>query len=121
MRPQILKIDNTEYVALPKRLLEEFQDVKAFDERLTEIENEGSDLIPSEVVNRLFIGNESPVKIWREFRGIKAVELAQLSGQGKDYISKLEKNRENVKNAKAGKLCRIAGALSVSLDMLVFD
>ena len=84
MKPQIITnrdrepafavIPYDEYRALMERLewLEDLRDSKAFEEKLAQGEEE---VIPVEVVGRLVEG-ESPVKVWREHRGLTQVYRA---------------------------------------------
>ncbi len=85
------------------------------------LKKNGSDPVPSEVVDRLFLSDESPLKIWREFRGMKATELASISGQDKGYISKLENSRDALSKASSGKIAKLATALNISMEELVFN
>jgi predicted transcriptional regulator len=123
MQSQHIKIlvDDKEYVGIPKDEYEDTLDVIAYDKAIEAIEKNGSDAVPSEVIDRLFLSDESPLKIWREYRGMKATELANISGQDKSYISKLENSRDALFKAGAVKIAKLAAALNISMDELVFE
>jgi DNA-binding XRE family transcriptional regulator len=71
-------------------------------------------LIPSETLRRELDG-ESPVRLWREHRGLTQQELAKRIGTSKPYLSQIEngKRKGTVETLKA-----IARALDVPLDVL---
>ncbi len=86
--------------------------VRAFHERLEAGEEE---LLPAAMVERLLAG-ESPIRIWREHRGLSVSGLAQAAGLSQPYLSQIE---AGVRRAAAEKLARIAQALHVQPDDLV--
>jgi uncharacterized phage-associated protein len=47
------------------------------------------ELIPAEIVDRLIDG-ENKLRVWREYRGMSAKELAEATGLAAPYISQLE-------------------------------
>jgi DNA-binding XRE family transcriptional regulator len=71
-------------------------------------------LVPAEIVRRELAG-ESPIKLWREHRGLTQQELAKRSGISKPYLSQIEtgKRRGTVETLSA-----IAHSLNVPLDVL---
>lgn len=73
------------------------------------------ELVPLEVVDRL-LGNENPIKVWREHRGMSARKLAEKAGLSPAYLSEIETGR---KDGSVTALKKIAMALSVDLDDLV--
>lgn len=75
----------------------------------------GEEYVPMELVDRL-LGGESPLKVWREYRGFTLEGLGELVGRQGSMISKLEKGR----NEGGIKLWQaLAKALSVDLDDLI--
>lgn len=95
--------------------------VPPYDKAIEAIEKSGSNSVPFEMIDRLFLSEESPLKIWREFRGMKATELAKISGQDKGYISKLENSRDALIKAGSGKIAKLAAALNICMNDLVFN
>ncbi len=71
-------------------------------------------LLPDDIMRRELEG-ESPVKLWREHRGMTQQELAKQAGISKPYLSQIEtgKRRGTVETLGA-----IAHALDVPLDVL---
>ena len=124
MKPQIITnsdrepafavIPYDEYRVLMERLdlLEDLRDSKAFGEKLARGEEE---VIPVEVVERLVDG-ESPVKVWREHRGLTQEELGEQVGLSGSYLSQIESGkREGTVRVYAA----LARALGVDMDDLV--
>jgi ribosome-binding protein aMBF1 (putative translation factor) len=63
-------------------------DIRAADEALAAIEA-GEETIPGELVQRLFDG-ASPVRVWREHRGLSVAALALESGADEALIHRIE-------------------------------
>src|SRR5688572_2600696 len=85
-----------ELAVLPRaeyeRLLEEAEmqeDIRLYDEAARALAAGEDEMIPSEFVHRLLEG-ESPIRVWREFRGISLEELARQAGIGVDRLSEIE-------------------------------
>ena len=75
----------------------------------------GEEYVPVELVDRLIAG-ESPLKVWREYRGLTLDALGAMVGRKGSMISKLEKGR----NEGGIKLWQaLATALRVDLDDLL--
>ena len=122
-KPQYITApDGTELAVLPRdeleRLIESAEDaedrraVAEIDRKLASGEEE---LIPAEFVNRILDG-ENPVRVWREFRGMKVKDLAAEAGIAPNYLSLIEtgKREGSVKVMKA-----LAAALDLDLDEIV--
>lgn len=72
--------------------------------------------IPLEVTKRIMAG-ESPIKVYRDWRGMTQRQLAKAAGIGNPvYLSQIETKR---RKGSADMLRRIARALSVELDDVV--
>lgn len=71
--------------------------------------------IPSAVVDRLLAG-ESPIRVWREYRGLTGAGLAAAIGVTPAHISKLETGKGE---PSLGLLRKLANALEVDIDSLV--
>ncbi len=94
--------------------LEELADIRAFDQAKHELAAGEDDTVPQALVERLVKG-ESPLRVWREHRGLTQQALADAAGVGKSYISQLE---AGTKTGAIGTLRAIASALRVDLDDL---
>jgi len=71
-------------------------------------------LVPEEIVRRELEG-ESPLKLWREHRGLTQQELADRTGISKPYLSQLETGK---RTGTIETLAAIARALDIPLDVL---
>ena len=79
------------------------------------LEDPDQELVPFELVKRMANG-EHPVRVWREYRGMKAGDLATAAGVAASYLSDIE-NGKKPGSAKA--LKRLAIALNVAVDDLI--
>lgn len=102
-------IDRAEYEALLADR-EALEDMRAYDAAMTKSE-EG---IPAAIVTRVLDG-ESPVRAFREWRGLTQGELAVKAGVSRVTIAELEIGRKagSVKTLKA-----VADALGLTIDDL---
>ena len=71
-------------------------------------------LVPDEIVRRELAG-ESPIKLWREHRGLTQQELARRVGISKPYLSQIETGK---RQGTVETLSAIARSLDVPLDAL---
>lgn len=111
-----------EMVTIPReeyeRLLAFAEDAKdaaavaRFRARLAAGEEE---LVPAAVLDRLLAG-ESPLRVWREHRGLTQSGLARASGVNRVVVADIEARRKggSVRSLKA-----LAAALGVGIDDLV--
>ncbi len=76
-----------------------------------------ADYLPAERAKRIIAG-ASPVRVWREHRGLTLRQLAEASGLGLSYISEIERG---AKSGSIDAISRLARALGLSLDDLVLD
>lgn len=74
------------------------------------------ELIPHDVVKRIGIDGEHPVRVFREYRGLAGAQLAARVGVDQSTISNLETGK---REEKLRLLLKIARALAVSLEDLV--
>lgn len=122
MKAQIIERDGKpEYAVIPYadylRMLEILED-KA-DERVVaefqEAYSAGREfLIPAEILRRELDG-ESPIKVWREYRGLTQQELADKAGISKPYLSQIESGK---RQGTVETLAAVARALDVPLDVV---
>ncbi|MBX5153218.1 helix-turn-helix transcriptional regulator [Rhizobium sp. NLR8a] len=85
--------------------------VREFTARLAAGEEE---LIPAEFVNRILDG-ESKIKVWRDFRGMTARDLAEKAGVSAALLSQIEKGE---RDGSFETIKMIAAALNVSIEEL---
>ena len=105
-------VSRAEYEALRNAVDEDVMDA-AIIRRV--LENPDQELVPFELVKRI-AGGEHPVRVWRDYRGMKAGELAAAAGIAASYLSDIE-NGKKPGSVKAVK--RIADALNITVDDLI--
>jgi DNA-binding Xre family transcriptional regulator len=106
----------------------EYNKLLAMRERLAELQGrtEGahaieayskdpSSFLPADMAKRLIAG-ESPVRIWRERRGLKGNELARAAGITAAYLSEIEAKK---KPGSIKVLRKLSRALGVMVDDLL--
>ncbi|MBK4722702.1 helix-turn-helix transcriptional regulator [Azospirillum sp. YIM DDC1] len=105
---ETVTIPRAEYDALTARL-EDLEDI------LTAMQAHGGQPMPLEWAKRILEG-ESPVRVWREFRGLSLRGLAGKAGVSAGYLSEIEAGKKpgSVEAYKA-----LAEALDTSVDWLV--
>lgn len=82
--------------------------------RRLRIEGNG-EALPEAFVDRLIDG-EHPVRVWRDYRGLKARALAEAASVSPSYLSDIESGR---KPGSTRALKRLAAVLDVDMDELV--
>ena len=113
-KPEWAIIPYETYIKLVEEA-EMLQDIRDYDTIKAAIESGEEELIPSEVVYAILDG-ENPIKVWREYRGLTQLQLAEAVGISASYLSQIETGK------RAGStevLVAIAKALNVTLDDLV--
>jgi len=74
----------------------------------------GQETVPDEIVGRL-LGGETPIRVWREHRGLSPRELAARVAISPSALSDIETGRSE---GRLATLRRIATALDVDLEDL---
>lgn len=77
---------------------------------------ENDERIPHEVAKRLLLGDESPVRVWREYRGLTQKQLADRAGLRQGYLSEIETGK---KPGSVAAYRALATALDVDVDDLL--
>ena len=90
------------------------QDIQDYDHAKQAVES-GEELIPSEVTDALIEG-QSPIRVWRTYRGLTQQQLAEVTGISKAYLSQLESGK---RTGTAEVLSALTKALKVSIDDLL--
>jgi DNA-binding XRE family transcriptional regulator len=122
MKAQIIqKNGKPEYAVIPYadylRLLEAFEDKAdaAVVAEFHEAYRAGREfLVPAEILRRELAG-ESPIRLWRDHRGLTQQELADRAGISKPYLSQIESGK---RQGTVETLVAIARALDVPLEVL---
>ena len=92
---------------------EMFQDIEDYEKAVEEIEKNGTEYFPMELVYAL-AGDANPIKTWREYRNLSQNELAEKTGISIPYLSQLEAGK------RKGSV-RVISALAKELNITVDD
>ena len=123
-KPQTITLAGEAYVVVPlseyealRNAVDNAVDEEALDAAAMQrvLDDPDEESVPIEVVDRLLAG-ESPVRVWREFRGMKGVELAAAAGVAASYLSAIETRK---KPGSINAMKRLAAALRVDVDDLI--
>lgn len=101
-----------------RRLLaaeEDLADLRAYDSARALLESGADELLPAEAVGRILAG-ESPLRVFRELRGMTQARLATVSGVNRVQITDIESGR---RTGSVGTMRKLADALGVAIDDLV--
>ncbi len=71
--------------------------------------------LPADILEKLAMGLEHPIKVIRKFRGLTQEDLATAAGLSRPYLTEIETNR---KDGSIRAMKAIADALRVPLDAL---
>ncbi|MCX7284706.1 MAG: helix-turn-helix transcriptional regulator [Novosphingobium sp.] len=111
---EMITIPLDEYQAL-LHAAEDLDDLRAFDRAKAALATGEDELVPAETLKRLLSG-ESPLRVWRELRGLTQSGLASASGVNRVQIADIEASRRKGSLETARKL---ADALGIAIDDLV--
>jgi DNA-binding XRE family transcriptional regulator len=75
-----------------------------------------AEYVPVELAERIFVGGEHPVRVWREHRGLTLGGLAKEAGIAQSYVSEIE-NRKKRGSVRA--LAALAKVLHVDIEDLL--
>lgn len=106
-----VRVPVKDYEALLERM-EELEDIAAYKDAMGRDEES----YPAEIIKRIVVGGENPVRVYREYRGLSQEGLAKAIGKTKTTISEIETGR---KQGSIDTLKAIAEALIVDLDQIV--
>ena len=104
----LVPIDQYNRVLEELEMLEDnrdFEGIKAVDE----------EAFPSELIDRLVLEDENPIKVFREYRGLTQEQLAKKSGIQLIDLATIETGQESV---SVESLNQIADALNLDADLI---
>lgn len=107
---EMVTIPRAEYERL-REAAEDLADIQAYDRAMAA----GEESFPSEIVDRL-VNGESPLRVFRDFRGLTQSALATVSGVNRVQIADIEAGR---RSASVETFRKLAQALNLSIDDLV--
>ena len=113
------EIDGRRWAMLPLDCYDELREAleDASDaEAMRRAEARGGESFPSSFARRLLSSGENRVRVWREYRGMTASELARSAGVSAGRIKAME---DGTSTGSVQTLRRIADALRTSIDALI--
>ena len=111
---ETITIDRSEYDRLVD-LSEHALDAAAIHAFKTKLATGEEELVPAEFANRIIEG-ESPLRVYREYRGLTQSALAKASGVNRVQIVDIEAGRST---GSVATLQKLSAALGVMIDDLV--
>ena len=93
---------------------EDMADIRAYDRAKERLEAGTDEMIPADFADRILDG-ESPVRVWREYRGLSIKQLAAGANISAAYLSQIEGGS---RNGSLSTLRALAKALSLDVDDL---
>jgi len=108
---RLVVLPEAEYLTLvdDRDTLADIEAIERFRRRLAAGDEE---LVPAEIVDRLLDG-ENKIRVWREYRGMSAKDLATKAGIAAPYLSQIE---TGARDGGIDTLKKIAEALNLTLD-----
>lgn len=111
---EMVTISRTEYDRLIAAA-ETLSDLDAYARAKARLANGDDELVPAAFADRMLDG-ESPVRVYRELRGLSGAELARRSGVNRVHLLNIEdgKSAGSIETMR-----RLADTLNVQIDDLV--
>ena len=110
----MITITRAEYERL-REAAEDLADLQTYNRVKADLAAGREELVPSDAVKRMIDG-ESPVRVFRDLRGMTQTALAAASGVNRVQIADIEARR---KTGSVETLRKLAEALRVMIDDLV--
>ncbi|MDF1614838.1 helix-turn-helix domain-containing protein [Desulfurivibrio dismutans] len=111
---RLVVIPEADYLAMLDTI-EDREDIAAIEKFHRRLAAGEEELLPAEMADRILDG-ENKIRVWREYRGMSARELASTAQISTSYLSQVETGS---REGGIDTLKRIAAALHVSIDDLV--
>jgi DNA-binding XRE family transcriptional regulator len=90
-------------------------DIAAFDRAIARLASGEDELIPARYANRIIDG-ESPLRVYRDYRGLTQSALAERAAVNRVQIAEIEAGR---KSGSIDTIKKLAEALGVAVDDLI--
>ena len=111
---KMVTIPREEYDRL-REAAEDLADLRAYDGTKAALAAGEEELVPAEYAKRLIAG-ESPLRVWRELRGLSQVAMGKVSGVNRVQIADIEAGRGK---GSVETVRKLAEALGVRVGDLV--
>jgi DNA-binding XRE family transcriptional regulator len=96
---------------------QELEDLRAGLDAQLSLARGDEEKLPREVAARLIAGDENPVRVWREYRGLSLRRLAEKANISPAYLSDIERAPRRQRGSLDAYF-KICEALGVDLDDL---
>ena len=106
-----MKVHNDIYQQLIKDT-EILSDIQAYDA----VKKQEEETFPKDIVDRIFIKEENPIKVYREYRNLNQLELANKANINIETLQEIE---NNINIASQEYLESIVKVLNIDLDMII--
>lgn len=107
---EMVTLERAEYERL-KEAADDLADIVAYDRAMAD----SGESLPSEFVRRMIDG-ESPLRVYRDYRGLTQAQLSERSGVNRVQIANIEAGK---KTGSIETVRKLADALSVSICDLI--
>ena len=114
-KPSTVSMSYKEYHSLMERQ-EELETIARAQTISTLIKAGMEETFSADVVNRIVLEDENPIRVYREYRRMTQQQLADKAGIARAYLAEIETGK---KQGGIATLKAIAQALDVDLDMVV--
>ncbi|WP_374410218.1 helix-turn-helix domain-containing protein [Novosphingobium colocasiae] len=111
---EMIAIPVEEYRDL-RRAAEELADLRTFDQAKAAMARGEDEQVPADIARRLIAG-ETPLRVWRDFRGLTQQRLSVASGVNRVQIANIE---SGTARGSVATLVKLADALGIAVDDLV--
>jgi DNA-binding XRE family transcriptional regulator len=118
-----LTVDNREFAVIDKAIylqmqqtIEDFEDSRDINKTMLDIKNGDDELLPLDFTKKLLFSGKNKTKLWREYRGLSAVELSTQTNINPSTISLIENNK---REPTLSQIKVLASVLSVDIDDLI--
>ncbi|HZU64951.1 MAG TPA: helix-turn-helix transcriptional regulator [Novosphingobium sp.] len=111
---EMISIPVEEYRLL-RSAAQELEELRTYDGAKAALAAGEEELIPAEYVKRMLAG-ESPLRVWRDYRGLTQLQLSEAAGVNRVQIAEIEAAR---KVGSIETIKKLAVALGITIDDLV--
>jgi DNA-binding XRE family transcriptional regulator len=111
---EMVTVGRVQYDRL-REAVDDLADLRTGQRVLADLASGEDEAIPIELVRRM-VESESPLRVFRDFRGLSQTELSERSGVNRVQIADIEAGR---KVGSVDTVKRLAKALGVQIDDLV--
>jgi ribosome-binding protein aMBF1 (putative translation factor) len=119
MTTEIITKNGKNYAVIPYEFYQQLMkdaemlaDIKAYDD----VKHQSEENFPASVVDSIFLQEENPIKVYREYRNLSILKLAEKTNINIDKLAEIE---NDISLAEEEELKIIAEILRVDFDMLI--